>query len=631
MNPPAKRAIVIGMDGASMELVSRMMDGGHMPNLAALAGRGVRRPMIGVFPTLTPPGWTATSTGSWPGNHEVMDFNIRKPGGRLDETVWGIDTGLSKSEYLWNTMERAGRKPVLVKWEMSWPPTVRDGVQVEGTGPGVSNVHQIAGYHLFVSGDWKPRPVGGERDPETLDPSALQTIEVADPVRIKAAGSRNWKNLPESQMPPRAVDLTVRPLTRGRAPRGSTAKPKTYYGLAYASGGGGYDRLLICPDRDCATAVAELSEGQWSEWWRDTFLIDGEEIDGYVQAKLVAMPPGLERFELFMPQVWPAVGYTAPVPLSRELDEEVGNFLQNPARDALGVVDDDTYFELLDFHHQRLADVAGYLTGSREWDILFIESHAPDYASHFFLAQADEVSGADPDTLTRCREGLERTFASVDAMIGRVTALADDNTVCLVVSDHGGTPTQYGAVNVPKVLEETGFLTGREGGGIDWERTIAADVGLVNIFINLEGREPTGIVPPEEYRQTQLDIIAALHGYVDEKTGLCPFALALTREDAEMVNLWGDLVGDVVYALRPEFDGAHGKQLPSASLGIGGQHCTFIMAGAGVRQGADLRRQVRAVDVAPTICYLMGVPMPRDVEGGVVYEALEDPDWHLGR
>ena len=165
MNPPAKRAIVIGMDGASMELVSRMMDGGHMPNLAALAGRGVRRPMIGVFPTLTPPGWTATSTGSWPGNHEVMDFNIRKLGGRLDETVWGIDTGLSKSEYLWNAMERAGRKPILVKWEMSWPPTVRDGVQVEGTGPGVSNVHQIAGYHLFVSGDWKPRPVGGGARP----------------------------------------------------------------------------------------------------------------------------------------------------------------------------------------------------------------------------------------------------------------------------------------------------------------------------------------------------------------------------------------------------------------------------------------------------------------------------------
>ena len=96
-----------------------------------------------------------------------------------------------------------------------------------------------------------------------------------------------------------------------------------------------------------------------------------------------------------------------------------------------------------------------------------------------------------------------------------------------------------------------------------------------------------------------------------------------------MLNLWGELTGDVVYALRPEFDGAHGKQLPTAQLGIGGQHCTFVLAGAGVRQKGALQRQVRAVDVAPTLCYLLGVPMPRDVEGGVVYEALEELDWHL--
>jgi arylsulfatase A-like enzyme len=96
-----------------------------------------------------------------------------------------------------------------------------------------------------------------------------------------------------------------------------------------------------------------------------------------------------------------------------------------------------------------------------------------------------------------------------------------------------------------------------------------------------------------------------------------------------MVNLWGDLVGDVVYALRPEFDGAHGKQLPSVSFGIAGQHSTFIMAGPNVRQGVALERQVRSIDVAPTICYLLGIPMPKNVEGGVVYEALENPDWHL--
>lgn len=633
MNSPAKRGIVIGMDGAAMELVRNMVGWGHMPHLAGLMERGVYRPMIGVFPTLTPPGWTATATGSWPGTHRVMDFNIRKPGGRLDETVWGIDTGLSKSEYLWNTLEKAGRKPILVKWEMSWPPTVAAGIQVEGTGPGVSNHHQIAGYHLFVAGRWAPRPIGGQRDPETLDPSALQTVRGADPVRIERAGA--WTNLPASSQPPMEVELTLRPLARGRQEmlRGRAGAPKSFYGLIYASEDNGYDRVRVCRSRDGEEAVADLSAGDWSDWWVDAFTIDDEDVGGYVRMKLIRLAPDAGAFELFVPQIWPVDGYTQPADVARELDEQVGNFLQNPARDALGIVDDDTYFELLEFHHRRLVDVARHLTRTREWDMLFVETHASDYANHFFLTQADECSGADEETLRRCRDGLARTYASIDRMIGGLLALADDDTVVAVVSDHGGTPAQYPAVDIARVLEETGFLSYKQVPGgrreIDWSRTRAAPVGLVHIFINLKGREPGGIVAPEDYRQTQQDLIAALHTCRDKATGRYPFALALTREDAEMVNLWGDLVGDVVYALRPEFDGAHGKQLPSAQLGIGGQHCTFVMAGAGVRHGIALERQVRAVDVAPTLCYLLGIPMPQNVEGGVVYEALTDPDWHL--
>lgn len=635
MNSPAKQAIIIGMDGASMELVLNMINWGHMPHLAQLMERGVYRPMIGVFPTLTPPGWTAVSTGSWPGTHRVMDFNIRKLGGQLDETVWGINTALSRSEYLWNTLERVGKKPVLVKWEMSWPPTVTAGVQVEGTGPGVSNHHQIAGYHLFVGGKWAPRPIGGQRDPETLDPSALQTVREIDPVQIEAIAGKGWTNLPTSAQPPREVTLTIRPLSRGRDNmlRGREGEPKQFYGLIYASGGDGYNRVRVCRERDASQGVADLGAGQWSDWGLETFTIDGQAVRGYLRLKLIALSPNADSFELFVPQIWPPDGYTQPAEVAQEIDAQVGNFLQNPARDALGVVDDDTYFELLDFHHQRLAEVAQYLARSRDWDMLFVETHASDYASHFFLGQADEFSGADAETIKRCRDGLARTYASMDRMIGQLMSLADEETAFVVLSDHGGTPNQYPAVNIAQVLEETGFLvykTGPEGErAIDWTKTRAVNVGLVHIFINLKGREPEGIVDPADYEQTQLEIIAALHTYQDRATGRYPFALALTRADAEMLNLWGDLVGDVVYALRPEFDGAHGKQLPTAQLGIGGQHSTCIMAGAGIRQGAALQRQVRAVDIAPTLCYLLGLPMPKNVEGGVIYEALADPDWHL--
>ena len=644
---PAKRAIIIGMDGASMELVKNMIDWGHTPNMAKLLQTGVYRPMIGVFPTLTPPGWTALSTGSWPGTHQVMDFNIRAVGERLDKTVWGINTGLCQSEYLWNLVERAGGKPILVKWEMSWPPLLSKLVfRWKGTGPGVSNHHQIAGYHLFVAGKWAPRPIGGQRDPETLDPSALQKVRHIDPVTIEAVDNEKWSDLPDSTEPVQEVELTIRPLTRGRedvmpsvyaeseVPSDASQQkvgrvPKPFYGLIYASGNKGYDRVRICKSRSAADSVADLGVGEWSEWWLDSFEIEGNTAEGYVRMKLVTLTSTADAFELFVPQIWPRIGYTVPDTVATTIDTEIGSFLQNPARDALGQMDDDTYFEVLDYHHQRLADVATHLAANNDWDVLMVESHAPDYASHFFLSQADEISGAPPETIHRCREGLRRTYESVDRMIGRVVECADDDTVVLVCADHGGTPNQFRAVDIESVLEETGFIVKEANGEIDWTKTRAVNVGLVHIFINLAGREPDGIVAPEDYEETQRELIAALHTYKDEKTGRHPFTLAVTRADAEMFNLQGELVGDVVYALRPEFDGAHGKQLPSVSFGIGGQHSTFILSGAGVRQGVALERQVRVVDVAPTLCYLLGLPMPDKVEGGVVYEALADPNWHL--
>jgi predicted AlkP superfamily phosphohydrolase/phosphomutase len=635
MGAPAKRAIIIGMDGASMELVRNMIAWGHTPAIKRLYERGASRPMIGVFPTLTPPGWTALATASWPGTHGVMDFNIRTLGAPLTETTWGINTGLARSEYFWNTVERAGKTPLLVKWEMSWPSTVTSGVQVEGTGPGVSNHHQIAGYHLFTGGKWAPRPIGGDRDPETLDPSALQDGAPYDVVALRPAVG--WSHSPASARPPLEVELVLRPLARGREEmlRGASGLPKTYYGLIYATGDTGYDRVLVAPARDARDASADLGVGEWTDWLVDTFLIDEASVAGAFRMKLIALTPAADRFELFVSQIWPTGGdFAVPAGTAEELFATVGPFLQNPGRDALGVFDDDTYFELLDLHHDRVGDYAVHLGQTRAWDVLFVETHASDYASHFFLAQADPVSGAAAATIARCREGLARTYASIDRLVGKVLELADEDTVVALVSDHGGTPNQHTPVDINAVLEQAGFLIYRTDPGtgertVDLSQTRALGIGLVHVFINLAEREPAGIVPPHEYASTQQQIIDALLDYRDPATGERPFTLAVTRADAEMLNLWGDLVGDVVYALKPGYDGAHGKQLPSVSFGIGGQHSTFILAGAGVKEGVELQRQVRSVDVIPTIAYLLGVPLPEQVEGGIVYEALVDPNWPL--
>jgi predicted AlkP superfamily phosphohydrolase/phosphomutase len=344
--------------------------------------------------------------------------------------------------------------------------------------------------------------------------------------------------------------------------------------------------------------------------------------------KLVSLSEDAGRFELFVPQIWPVKGYTHPESVAEELYKAVGPFLQNPGRDALGLVDDETFFELLNYHHTHLADVAHHLTSTRPWDILFVETHASDYADHFFIGQSDPISGADPETIRRCRRGLDNTYASIDKWIGRILEIADDDTVVTIASDHGGTPSQFVPVEIDDVLEKAGLLV-RHSGEIDWSRTRAVRVGLIHVFINLKGREPQGIVDPSDYEKTQQEIIDAIMTYRDPDTGRRPFKLALTREDAEILNLWGDLVGDVVYAVHPGFDGAHGQHLPVGTFGLSGQHSVFVMSGAGVRKNVSLKRQVRVVDVAPTLCYLLGWPMPKTVEGGIIYEALQDPDWYI--
>jgi predicted AlkP superfamily phosphohydrolase/phosphomutase len=611
MSSLAERAITIGMDGASMELVGRMIADGHMPNLARLMAAGAWREVVGVFPTLTPPGWTALWTGSWPGSHEVMDFNIRARGRPLAETIWGIDTRLSKSEYLWNAVERGGRRAILVKQEMSWPPTVGASVQVEGTGPGVSNHHQIAGYHLFVAGRWAPRPLESHRDPETLDPSQLGGLDEADPVELRPGADGE-----------READLVIRPLARSqpRMQRGRVGQPKRY--LARLAGG----RCRVLDEG--GALLADLAPGQWSDWRRDSFEIDGQPVEGHLRFKLIALDD--ERFELFVPQIWPTGGdWAVPPGLAEELTEQTGPFLQNPMRDAIGVIDDDTYFECLEYHHEQLAKVASHLAATREWQLLMVETHASDYTSHSYLQHADQTSGAPAEIVARCRRGVERTFESMDRLIGRVAALADARTVVAVVSDHGGTPTAYSPVEVEDVLVRAGLTVHRPGTRqIDWSRTRAAAIGLVHVYVNLRGREPDGIVPPEEYEAIRAEVIDALLDYRHPATGERAFALALTREDAEMVNLWGELAGDVVYALKPEYDGAHGKQLPSARLGIGGQHSTLILSGAGVRPIGRLPRPARHVDVAPTLAYLIGAPIPLQAEGAVLYQALTEADQH---
>jgi hypothetical protein len=147
------------------------------------------------------------------------------------------------------------------------------------------------------------------------------------------------------------------------------------------------------------------------------------------------------------------------------------------------------------------------------------------------------------------------------------------------------------------------------------------------VYINLKGRDPEGCVEPSDYGKVQQQIIDALLTHVDPKTGQRPIALALSKQDARMLGLYGDGIGDVVYALYPWYSGQHANILPAAEWGIGSLKALLSFTGPGIAKGLRLERTCNLVDIVPTICYLMDLPLPAQAEGAVLYQALADIDF----
>ncbi|HEX30286.1 TPA: hypothetical protein ENG04_09425, partial [Candidatus Poribacteria bacterium] len=216
---------------------------------------------------------------------------------------------------------------------------------------------------------------------------------------------------------------------------------------------------------------------------------------------------------------------------------------------------------------------------------------------------------------------------------GRIVGCSDpEETLVILVSDHGAKATTH-RFQVARVLEEAGLLVFRqteEGRrAVDWSRTKAIQQRSCYIYVNLKGRDPQGIVDPEDYEKVQEEIIHALYNYTDPETGKKPIALALKKQDARIIGLYGDRIGDVVYAITPDFGGQHGPHLPTARFGLGDLRGLFVMSGPGVKKGEILKRTVHLEDVVPTICYLAELPVPEHAEGAILYQALEDPNLKL--
>jgi len=410
-------------------------------------------------------------------------------------------------------------------------------------------------------------------------------------------------------------------------------KPNQYF-LLLKKGKKGFETVSLFKDKK-SPPLFTLREGEWSEKVWDEFYTEKGKREGVFMAKMLKLSPDGKEFSLYFTGIAQFNEGFYP----EGIGEELKNLPGLPVRVmedlwALGWGNGDLYLEGVNLENTWLGESAHYLLKNKEWDIFFMQAHAPDHTYHYLFHHLDTE---DEKSIKWVQKIEDEFYSSLDKMVGRILEAVDENkTLVIITSDHGATPTEgklredFKSFDVGEILEKEGLLVFKEEKGekrIDLTRSKAIPLLSVYVYINLKGKYPSGIVEESEYEEVREKVINALYDYTDPVTGKKPIVFALRKEDARILGLYGDLIGDVIYGIKAEFSGEHGRQITTGEYSIGSMKGLFIACGPNIKRGYRLKRTVWLTDIVPTICYLLDLPVPEQCEGAIIYQIFEDTNF----
>ena len=379
-------------------------------------------------------------------------------------------------------------------------------------------------------------------------------------------------------------------------------------------------------------------------------------------------------------------GFTYPPELYRELTTRVGPYLIDS--NIMGYARTGRWEQAIGTTRDVVAwrtAAACYLLGREPWDLFVVVFTALDRVQHTFWRAMDSTfPGHSAAEHARFGDVIARFYSQLDEAVGRLRAVGGPQMTTVILSDHGMGPNQLGQLYLQPWLERLGYLIPSAGDTIgqrllreaahladglvskrtrrriiralpggraavvrqlnqprcDWSRTLAyIDYIQPSIWINLEGREPQGIVPPgSAYEDLRDELIERLSDCRDLRTGRPVVRAVYRREEVyygpevhrapDLIIDWNyDVIVSGYRSLLPD-----GQEViidrPADVVerrNVSGEHRPdgiLMMAGPGVRRGTVVAGAGIA-DVAPTLLYLLGLPVPEAMDGRVLSEALE--------
>lgn len=609
-----RRVVVVGFDGLDPRIFDRLLAGGQLPAFAQVRAAGNYSRVATTLPAQTPVAWSSFATGTNPGGHGIYDFIRRDPQSyvvdfslnRFEQKNMFLPpraVNLRRGSTVWHALSSAGIPSSVIRIPCSFPPDELRGRMLSGMG--VPDLRGGLGTPAFY----------------TTDPSAPRG-ESEHLVTVPGNGAAIQTRLIGPRHPKTRADLE-QPMKLRADPAGK--------------------RVVLSIEGTDGEVVAE--QGRWTDWVKVRFKLGLlQSMSGMVRFLLVGLEPHLALYMSpvnFDPTATLLYPISTPAEYARELADAVGTYYTTGMVEDHGGLNNGRFDEsaYLDQCAQVLAERERMLQHelSRQRDgLVYCLFDTPDRVQHMFWRFLDRDH---PARRAAPVDGFESViddhYRACDAILGRVLAAVDPETLVITLSDHGFTGFRRG-VHLNGWLRQEGLLAlkpgvspGEEAGEylqkVDWGRTRAYAVGIGSVYLNLRGREGSGIVGADEAPALSRRIAEGLTGLADPATGEVAVRGATSRSEAyrgAFADESPDLVVRFAEGYRASWTTAVGgvpaDLFEDNTKRWSGDHIVdpALVPGILLMNRPFRGEGARLVDLAPTILAALGAPADPAMEGG---------------
>jgi len=519
-----KKVIVVGLDGLERKIVGPMLDEGLLPNLAKLKQAGGFSSVETTCPAQTPVAWSSFATGVNPGGHGIFDFIRRDPKRYLPDLALNKyeqknaflppkAVNLRRGTTIWDVLTQASIPSTVLRCPCTYPPDKVRGRMLSGMG--VPDIRGGLGTSTFIT--TKP----GVKALESENVVNVQR-DSSGVINTHLIGPRNPKDQSDCNFD---ISIAVDPSGQKVTIR-SSGQPKEL----------------------------EVGLGQWSDWLRAKFKMGVlQSKRGMVRFLLVRTEPELELY--VSPVNFDPDGLmfsiSSPQHYASDLAKKIGLYYTTGMVEDHGGLNNERFDESAYLDHcadvmREREDMMLYELGRQKEGFFYCLFDTPDRLQHMFWRFGEDDHPANRGDVTQeMKQVIREHYQECDAVVGKAMEHADDQTLMVVMSDHGFNSFQRG-VHLNTWLHDNGFLAFKNGikpgpdtgdffREVDWENTKAYALGLGSMYLNLKGREEKGIVDPDEAKSVTGAITEGMKGLVDPQRQEVAIRDVVTREQV----YWG--------------------------------------------------------------------------------------------